>query len=241
MIDYYYWTTSNCHKITIFLEEAGLEYRLLPVNIGQGEQFAPEFLKVFPNNKVPAIIDRAPADGGEPLALFESGAILQYLAEKTGKFLPTGMRARAETLQWLTWQVAGLGPMAGQNGYFNVYAAEKVPHAMARYRNETNRLYGVLDERLAGRDFITGSFSVADIACYPWIVPHKLHGQDLEDFPNIRRWFQAIRERPAVQRAYARIDEINPVMQPGVPFRQTEATRAILYGQTARSRAIRDA
>ena len=168
MIDLYYWTTPNGHKITLFLEEAGLEYRVLPVNIGKGEQFAPAFLRIAPNNRMPAIVDHAPQDGGEPLSLFESGAILLYLAEKTGRFVPEDTRGRAEVLQWLFWQMGGLGPMAGQNHHFRNYAPEKIPYAIDRYVNETNRLYGVLDRRLADRSFVAGpEYTIADMASYP--------------------------------------------------------------------------
>ena len=189
MIDLYFWPTPNGLKLRLYLAESGLPHRLFPVNIGKGEQFEPAFLKIAPNNRIPAIIDQEPVDGGVPISIFESGAILLYLAEKSGRFLSTDLRIRTETIQWLFWQMAGLGPMAGQNGHFNVYAPEKVPYAIARYENETNRLYGVLNMRLADRPFIAGDYSIADIACYPWIVPHKSHGQNLDDFPHLRRWF----------------------------------------------------
>jgi GST-like protein len=230
MIELYYWTTPNGHKITIFLEEAGLPYRIIPVNIGKGEQFAPEFLRIAPNNRIPAIIDTAPADGGAPLSIFESGAILEYLAEKSGRFLPADVRGRFEVLQWLYWQMAGLGPMAGQNHHFVQYARERIPYAIERYVNETNRLYAVLDRRLADREFVAGDYSIADMAIYPWIVPYKKQKQNLGDFPNLRRWFEVIAARPAVQRAYQRASEIN--VKPVV----TEASRAILFGQTAARR-----
>ncbi|MCU0837998.1 MAG: glutathione binding-like protein [Rhodospirillales bacterium] len=225
MIELFYWTTPNGHKVTIFLEEAEVEYRITPVNISEGAQFAPAFLAISPNNRIPAIIDHAPADGGAPVSVFESGAILLYLAEKTGRFLPAGLRDRVEVLQWLFWQMGGLGPMAGQNHHFKQYAPEKLPYAIDRYVKETARLYGVLDRRLAGREFIAGDYSIADMASYPWIVPHRRQGLRLEDFPNVARWFAAIRARPAVQRAYARADEINRV--PTV----TERSAAILFGQ----------
>ncbi|NWA01543.1 glutathione binding-like protein [Pseudomonas gingeri] len=211
MIDLYYWTTPNGHKISIFLEEAGLPYQVHPVNIGAGEQFRPEFLKIAPNNRIPAIVDHTPADGGEPLSLFESGAILLYLAEKTGRFIPQDLRGRQETLQWLFWQMGGLGPMAGQNHHFNVFAPEKIPYAMKRYIDETARLYGVLDKRLADRAFVAGSeYSIADMAIYPWIVSHQRQSQKLEDFPHLHRWFKVIQARPATGRAYAWVDKINP-------------------------------
>jgi GST-like protein len=227
MIDLHYWTTPNGHKVTMFLEEAGLPYRIVPVNISKGDQFQPGFLAIAPNNRIPAIVDHAPADGGGPLSVFESGAILQYLAEKTGRFLPADLRGRTETMQWLFWQMGGLGPMAGQNHHFSQYAPEKIPYAINRYVNETNRLYGVLNKRLADREFIAGAYSIADMASYPWIVPHARQGQKLEDFPHLKRWFDAIAARPAVQRAYARAAEINQT--PTV----NEQSRAVLFGQTA--------
>ena len=180
MIDLYYWTTPNGHKITIFLEETGLDYALKPVDIGAGEQFRPEFLAIAPNNRIPAIVDHAPADGGPPLSLFESGAILLYLAEKSGKLLKTDLRTRTDTLQWLFWQMGGLGPMAGQNHHFSQYAPEKIPYAIDRYVDETSRLYGVMNKRLGDREYLAGAYSIADVACYPWIVPHKRQGQELD-------------------------------------------------------------
>jgi GSH-dependent disulfide-bond oxidoreductase len=226
MIDLYHWTTPNGHKLTMFLEEAGLPYRLFPVNIGKGEQFRPEYLLISPNNKIPALVDHQPQGGGAPVTLFESGAMLLYLSEKTGKLLPSELHGRAEVLQWLFWQVGGLGPMAGQIGHFNVYAPEKVPYAIDRYTKETSRLYGVLNKRLADREFIAGEYSIADIACYPWVVPHHAHGQDLNDFPHIRRWFEAIAARPATIRAYGNAKD---------GYARTEALseeeRKILFGQ----------
>ncbi len=228
MIDLYYWTTPNGHKITIFLEEAGLPYSIKPVDISKGEQFTPEFLKISPNNRIPAMVDNDPGDGKGPLSVFESGAILQYLAEKTGKFLPADARGRTEVMQWLFWQMGGLGPMAGQNGHFNNYAPEKIPYAIERYVKETERLYGVLDERLEGRDFIAGDYSIADMACYPWIVPHERHKQKLDEFANLKRWFSAIGERPAVRRAYELAKKINT--QPTV----NQDSKSILFGQGRR-------
>lgn len=211
MIDLHYWTTPNGHKVSIFLEEAGLPYKIFPVNIGTNEQFEPDFLKISPNNKIPAIVDHEPADGGQPLNLFESGAILLYLAEKTGQFMTQDLRGRQETLQWLFWQMGGLGPMAGQNHHFNRFAKEKIPYAIKRYVDETARLYGVLNERLADRAFVAGEdYSIADMAIYPWIVPHAFQQQNLDDFPHLRRWFESIASRDAVKRAYALADEINP-------------------------------
>lgn len=228
MIDLYYWTTPNGHKITIFLEEAGIAYRIVPVNIGAGEQFKPEFLAIAPNNRIPAIVDQAPNGGGAPLAVFESGAILLYLAEKSGQFLPRDMRARIDVLQWLFWQMAGLGPMAGQNHHFSLYAPEKLPYAIDRYVRETGRLYAVLDRRLADREFIAGAYSIADMAAYPWIVPHQRQQQRLEDFPHLRRWFEAIRARPAVLRAYERGAQINTQPTVGAP-----GSHQILFQQDA--------
>lgn len=211
MIDLYYWTTPNGHKISLFLEEAGLPYEVHPINIGQGEQFKPDFLKIAPNNRIPAIVDQHPADGGAPISLFESGAILLYLAEKTGQFIPKDLRGRQEALQWLFWQMGGLGPMAGQNHHFSQFAPEKIPYAIKRYVDETARLYGVLDRRLADRPFVAGeAYSIADMAIYPWIVSHKWQSQRLEDFPHLQRWFNSIKERPATVRAYELVQKINP-------------------------------
>ncbi|QVI84703.1 glutathione binding-like protein [Pseudomonas viridiflava] len=211
MIDLHYWTTPNGHKISLFLEESGLAYKVFPVNIGKNEQFEPDFLKISPNNRIPAIVDHDPADGGAPLSLFESGAILLYLAEKTGRFIPSDLRGRQEVSQWLFWQMGGLGPMAGQNHHFNRFAKEKIPYAIERYVNETARLYGVLDKRLVDRDFVAGSdYCIADMAIYPWIVPHTYQQQDLNDFPHLKRWFESIANRDATKRAYALAERINP-------------------------------
>ncbi|WP_242204767.1 MULTISPECIES: glutathione binding-like protein [unclassified Pseudomonas] len=211
MIDLYYWTTPNGHKISLFLEEAGLPYNVHPINISQGEQFQPHFLKIAPNNRIPAIVDHEPADRGEPLSLFESGAILLYLAEKTGKFLPKDLRGRQTALQWLFWQMGGLGPMAGQNHHFSQFAPEKIPYAIKRYIDETARLYGVLNKQLADNEFVAGSeYSIADMAIYPWIVSHKWQSQNLEDFPHVQRWFNHIKDRPATVKAYALVQKINP-------------------------------
>jgi GSH-dependent disulfide-bond oxidoreductase len=228
MIDLHYWTTPNGHKITMFLEEAGVPYKIIPVNIGKGDQFKPEFLAISPNNRIPAIVDHQPKDGGEPFAVFESGAILLYLAEKTGKFLHPDFRRRVEVMQWLFWQMGGLGPMAGQNHHFSQYAPEKLPYAIDRYVKETNRLYGVLNKRLADRAFMAGEYSIADMATYPWIVPYERQGQKLEDFPHLQRWFETIRARPATVRAYEKAKAINT--QPSV---SDEESRKILFGQTA--------
>ena len=232
MIDLYYWTTPNGHKITMLLEEAGLAYRLLPIHIGKGEQFEPGFLRIAPNNRIPAIVDQAPTDGGTPVPIFESGAILLYLADKTGAFIPQDLRGRNVALQWLFWQMGGLGPMAGQNHHFGVYAPEKIPYAIERYVKETSRLYGVLNKHLgeraaAGQHFIAGDYSIADMACYPWVVPYERQGQKLEDFPHLKAWFERIRARPATERAYARAKEFSaaPLMD--------EAARKVLFGQDA--------
>lgn len=210
MIELSYWTTPNGHKITIFLEEAGLAYRIVPIDISKNEQFAPDFLKISPNNRIPAILDREPADGGEPISLFESGAILLYLAEKTGRFIPTDIRGRADVLQWLFWQMGGLGPMAGQNHHFGTFAPEKIPYAIERYTKETARLYGVLNKRLADRDYVAGQYSIADMAIYPWIVPYERQKQNLDDFPHVKRWFETMTARDAVVRAYHKAPGINP-------------------------------
>lgn len=213
MIDLYYWTTPNGHKITIFLEEAGLDYQIKPIDINAGDQFEPEFLAISPNNRIPAIVDHTPTDGGAPISVFESGAILQYLAEKTGQFLPGDLRDRVETMQWLFWQMGGLGPMAGQNHHFRLFAPEKIEYAINRYVKETGRLYGVMDKRLADRDFLAGDYSIADMACFPWIVPFERQGQKLSDFPNLAKWFERVRLRPAVARAYKVAETINDTPQ----------------------------
>lgn len=225
MLDLYYWTTPNGHKITIFVEETGVPYALKPVNISRGEQFEPVFLAIAPNNRIPAIVDHAPLDGGAPVALFESGAILLYLAEKTGRFLATDLRGRFDCLQWLFWQMGGLGPMAGQNHHFAHYAPEPIPYAIDRYVNETGRLYAVLNKRLADHEYIAGDYSIADMAAYPWVIPER-QGQSLGDFPHLARWKAAIAARPAVVRAYALADTIN--RQPAVIDARS---RQVLFGQ----------
>jgi GST-like protein len=230
MIELHYWPTPNGHKITMFLEEAELDYTIHPINISGGDQFKPEFLAFSPNNRMPAIIDRDPADGREPVTVFESGAILLYLAEKTGRFLPADLRGRKTVTEWLFWQMGGLGPMAGQNHHFGAYAPEKIPYAINRYVNETNRLYGVMDRRLAGCPFLAGAdYSIADMAAYPWVVPWKRQQQNLDDFASLRRWFDSIRERPATLRAYAKGEPYSA--QPAV----TEDGKKLLFGQTAAS------
>lgn len=227
MIDLHYWPTPNGHKITMFLEETGVAYKIFPVNIGQGEQFKPDFLKIAPNNRMPAIVDHEPPGSGAPVSVFESGAILVYLAEKTKKFIPTDLRGRFQALEWLFWQMGGLGPMAGQNHHFNVYAPEKLDYAIKRYVNETNRLYGVLNRQLADRDFIAGTYSIADMACYPWIVPWKRQEQNIDDFPHLKRWFETIAARPATVKAY----EVGRTIS--APREMTEDAKKVLFGQTA--------
>lgn len=202
MIDAYYWPTPNGWKISIALEEMELDYNIIPVNIGKGEQFEEAFLKISPNNRMPAIVDHAPADGGDPISVFESGAILIYLAEKTGKFMPSDVRGRTEVLEWLMWQMGGMGPMFGQNGHFKFYAPEQIPYAQERYHSETLRLYGVLNRRLAGREHICGDYSIADMACWPWVITYKRQGIDLGEFPNVRRWYNLLKMRPALRRGY---------------------------------------
>jgi GST-like protein len=228
MIDLHYWTTPNGHKITMFLEESALPYRIVPVHIGRGAQFDPAFLRISPNNRIPAIVDHAPADGGGPLAVFESGAILLYLADKTARFIAPDLRGRNLTIQWLFWQMAGLGPMAGQNHHFVQYAPEKLPYAIERYVKETSRLYAVLNKHLSdGGEYIAGDYSIADMACYPWIVPHKAQRQVLQDFPHLHAWFERVRQRPATERAYAIAKQIN-----SAPVIDDEARR-VLFGQDA--------
>jgi GST-like protein len=218
MIDLHYWTTPNGHKITMFLEETGTPYEITPVNLVQNDQFKPEFLKIGPNNKMPAIIDRAPADGGEPISLFESGAILMYLADKTGKLLSKDYRTRLETLQWVFWQVAGLGPMAGQVVYYK-RASEKVPSAEERFVKETARLYGVLDRRLKGRTWLAGDdYSIADIAAFTWAAPYNLFDMNLDEFPDVERWLNAVWDRPATKKAYEISKGFNPnTIVPALP------------------------
>jgi GST-like protein len=202
MIDLYYWPTPNGWKASIALEEMGLPYRVVPVNIGRGEQLDPDFLAVSPNGRIPAILDHAPEDGGSPVPVFESGAVLVYLAEKTGRFLPRDVRGRTEVLQWVFWQVGGLGPMLGQHGHFKLYAPERVPYALDRYRREADRLYGVLDRRLSEREHVCGEYSIADMMCWPWVITYKSQGIDLGAHPHVRRWYDALKERPALRRGY---------------------------------------
>jgi GST-like protein len=229
MIDFYYWPTPNGWKVAIMLEECGLEYRMIPVNIGRGDQFKLEFLAISPNNRMPAIVDHEPPGGGLPITIFESGAILLYLAEKSGRFQPRDLYGRYEVTQWIMWQMGGLGPMGGQVGHFRLYAPDPLPYAIERYTNEVNRLYGVLDRRLAEREFICGEYSIADMACWPWIVPHERHGQHLEDFPNLRRWYEQLKTRPALRRGFDVGKEIRQLSRGG----PDEEARRVLFGQRA--------
>jgi GST-like protein len=229
MIDLYYWPTPNGHKITIFLEETGLEYKVVPINIRKGEQFAPEFLKISPNNRMPAIVD-TDGPGGKPFSLFESGAILLYLAEKTGKLMPSETRARYRVIEWLMFQMANVGPMLGQAGHFRNAAPEKIPYAIERYTNESRRLFNVLDRRLAEVPFVAGDYSIADIATYPWVVAAlKAQPEQLDSRPNLKRWIDALAARPAVQKGMAVMAD-----QPQKPL--TEDERSILYGSKQHER-----
>ncbi len=232
MIELYFWPTPNGWKITVMLEECGLPYRLVPVRIGRGDQFKPEFLKLSPNNRMPAMVDPEPVDGGAPVSIFESGAILMYLAEKSGMFMPTAVAGRYAVVQWLMWQMSALGPMAGQNGHFKLYAQEKVPYAIARFGSEVDRLYGVMDRRLGDSEFLAGDYSIADIACFPWIMTHKAQGLTLDVFPNLKRWYATLRAREALQRGLA----VGKDWQKHSPATD-EAARKIMFGQTAASTA----
>ena len=202
MIDLHYWPTPNGWKISIALEEMELAYRVVPVNIHRGEQFDRHFLEISPNNRMPAIVDHDPLDGGAPLSVFESGAILIYLAEKSGKFLPSDLRGRTEVMEWLMWQMGGVGPMFGQAGHFKFYAPEPLPYAQQRYTTEALRLYGVLDRRLADREHICGDYSIVDMACWPWVITYKKQEIDLDRFPNVRRWYDQLKLRPGLRRGY---------------------------------------
>ncbi len=229
MIDLHYWPTPNGWKVSILLEETGLPYRLVPVNIGRGEQFKPDFLAISPNNRMPAIVDHDPPGGGEPVSVFESGAILVYLAEKTGQFQPKDLRGRFEVLQWVMWQMGGLGPMAGQAHHFRQYAPDPLPYAIERYTKEVNRLYGVMNKRLADRDYLAGEYSIADMAAWPWVVPWKNQGQQIEEFPHLARWFEAVKARPAVDRGFA----VGKDLRSTAPM--DDEAKKVLFGQTAAS------
>ena len=228
-IDLFYWSTPNGWKITIMLEECGLPYNVVPVNIAKGDQFKPEFLAISPNNRMPAIVD-PDGPGGRPISVFESGAILQYLGRKTGKFYPADERQRAEVEQWLFWQMGGLGPMAGQANHFRNYAPEPIDYAIKRYTDEVNRLYGVMNKRLADREFLAGKYSIADIACIGWTLSWKRQGQEIDDFPNLKRWQETIKARPAAERGLAvRVPDVQQVDM------QDPAVRAVLFNQRARA------
>ena len=226
MIDLYYWPTPNGLKITVLLREIGLEYRLYPINIGKGDQFDLEFLSVSPNNRIPAIVDHEPEGGRDSISVFESGAILLYLAEKYEQFLPPDQRLRVQAIEWLMWQMGGLGPMLGQNHHFNRYAPEDVPYAIKRYSDETLRLYAVLNRRLIDRDYIAGSYSIADIAVYPWVNRSEWHKTGFDCFPEVKHWYQTIGERPGVVRAYK---EVEPINTSNVA---SDELRKVLFGQT---------
>jgi GSH-dependent disulfide-bond oxidoreductase len=228
-IELYYWPTPNGHKITIMLEECGLGYDIKPVNIGRGDQFKPEFLAISPNNRMPAIVDPEGPDG-TAISLFESGAILQYLGRKTGKFYPRQERARAEVEQWLFWQMANLGPNCGQAHHFRNYAQEKIAYAIDRYTNEVNRLYGVMDVRLKDREYLAGDYSIADMASYPWVRPYKNQGQDIAEFPNLEKWFQRMHDRPAVARAV----KVGEELRANYNLATDKEAQKVLFGQRAR-------
>lgn len=229
MIELFYWPTPNGYKITIMLEECELPYKVNYINIGRGDQFDPDFLAIAPNNRMPAIID-PDGPGGEPVSIFESGAILQYLGRKTGKFYPGEERARVEVEQWLFWQMAGLGPMGGQAHHFRQYAQKEVAYAIDRYTNEVNRLYGVLNNRLEDRDYLAGEYSIADMAAYPWVRPYKRQGQELSDFPALEAWYVRIHDRPAVARAVA----VGADIRAKWDLSKDKEAQAMLFGQRAR-------
>ena len=232
MIDLYYWPTPNGWKVSIMLEECGLPYKMLPVNIGRGEQFQPGFLAISPNNRMPAIVDHDPPGGGAPVSVFESAAILVDLAEKTGKFMPKDLRGRIAVTEWLFWQMGGLGPMSGQNTHFRAYAPEKLPYAIERYSKEVNRLYGVMDRQLGKTGaFLAGDYSIADMASWPWVVPWERQGQNIADFPHLKRWFETMKARPAVTKGFELGKELRN------PAGMDDAAKKVLFGQTAQSTA----
>ncbi|MCP4298884.1 MAG: glutathione S-transferase [Proteobacteria bacterium] len=228
-LELFYWPTPNGHKVTILLEEMEVPYKIMPVHIGKGEQFKPDFLKISPNNRMPAIIDYHPVGGGEPISIFESAAIMLYLAEKKGEFIPEDLRQKTDVMQWLFWQMGGLGPMAGQAHHFRHYAPDPIQYGIDRYTNEVNRLYGVMDTRLKDRDYLAGTYSIADMASWPWVWPYKRQGQDLNEFPNLKRWFESIGERAAVVKALEIAQTINPQKE-----EMTEEAKKILFGQRAK-------
>ena len=228
-IDLYYWPTPNGHKITLFFEEAGLPYTIRPINIGRGEQFTPEFLAISPNNRMPAIVD-PDGPGAQPISVFESGAILQYLGRKTGLFYPKDERARVEVERWLFWQMAGLGPMAGQCHHFRNYAPERIQYGIDRYTNEVHRLYGVMNRRLESREYLAGEYSIADMACYPWVRPYKNQGQDLAEFPHLEAWFKRVHDRPAVARGI----KVGEELRAAYNLATDKEAQKVLFGQRAR-------
>jgi GSH-dependent disulfide-bond oxidoreductase len=228
-IELYYWPTPNGHKITIMCEEAGIPYVIQPVNIGKGDQFKPEFLAIAPNNRMPAIVDFDGPDG-KPISIFESGAILQYLGRKSGKFYPAQERARLEVEQWLFWQMANLGPNCGQAHHFRNYAQEKIAYAIDRYTNEVNRLYGVMDARLKDRPYLAGDYSIADMASYPWVRPYKNQGQDLSEFPHLEKWYQRMHDRPAVAKAV----KVGEELRASYNLATDGEAQKVLFGQRAR-------
>ena len=217
MYDLYFWTTPNGYKPLLMLEEIEADYELKSINIGKDEQFAPDFLRIAPNNRIPALVDSAPAEGDKPLSVFESGAIMTYLAEKTGRFMPKSLAGRTQAMEWLMWQMGGLGPMAGQAHHFLGAAKESVPYAIERYTKECRRLYGVLDRHLATQEYLSTEYSVADMATYPWVWRHQRHKVSLDDFPHVARWYKSISERPAVARASARGATVNPKAETLLP------------------------
>lgn len=228
-IELHYWPTPNGWKITIMLEECKLPYEVKYVDISYGEQFEPDFLAISPNNRMPAVVDPS-GPGNRPISIFESGAILQYLGDKTGRFYPKRTRERVDVNEWLFWQMCGLGPMAGQAHHFRMYAPRKIPYAIDRYTDEVNRLYGVMNTRLEGRDFLAGKYSIADMACIGWVKPYKRQGQDLDDFPGLKRWFERMMNRPAVQRGL----NVGAERRHGVDIAKNKAVRDVLFGQRAR-------
>jgi len=227
MIDVYFWPTPNGYKITVMCEEVGLKYNVIPINIGAGDQFTPEFLKISPNNRMPAIVDHD-GPGGKPIAIFESGAIMMYLAEKTGKLMPSDTRGRYNVIQWLMFQMASVGPMLGQAHHFRVYAPEKLEYAINRYTNEAKRIYNVIDKQLGETPYIAGEYSIADIAIYPWLVPHNMQGQNLDDFPNLKKWYEGLRARPAVQAGFAVMSD----QLKNRPPQQNQKAWDTLFGKT---------
>ncbi len=228
-IELYYWPTPNGHKITIMLEECGLPYAIKPINIGKGDQFEPSFLKIAPNNRMPAIID-PDGPGGKPISVFESGAVLQYLGRKTGKFYPADERVRVAVDEWLFWQMGGLGPMAGQAHHFRIYAPEKIQYGIDRYTNEVNRLYGVMNKQLSNHDYLAGAYSIADMASYPWVRPHKNQGQDLAEFPKLEAWYQRMQARPAVAVGV----KVGEELRANYNLATDKDAQAVLFGQKAR-------